>query len=182
MYGAGFLVDGKDLEREGTLLNGGSLYDYFETKDGQYVSFGGLEPQFFANFCNTINRPDLIPGGVYPKGVEKIKQEIREIFLTKTRDEWVEIFNRTDACFEPVMTLTEVFRDALALEREMLVEVPLPAGGKVKQIANPIKFSVTPPEYRHAGVTAGTHTREVLTGLGYTDEEIANFEKTGLFM
>jgi crotonobetainyl-CoA:carnitine CoA-transferase CaiB-like acyl-CoA transferase len=41
---------------------------------------------------------------------------------------------------------------------------------------------VTPPEYRHAGVTAGTHTREVLTGLGYTDEEIANFEKTSLFM
>jgi alpha-methylacyl-CoA racemase len=182
MYGAGFLVDGKDLDREGTLLNGGSLYDYFETKDGQYVSFGGLEPQFFTNFFNTINRPDLIPGGVYPKGVEKIKQEIREIFLTKTRDEWIEIFNRTDACFEPVMTLTEVFRDALALEREMLVEVPLRAGGKVKQIANPIKFSVTPPEYRHAGVTAGTHTREVLTGLGYTDEEIANFEKTGLFM
>jgi crotonobetainyl-CoA:carnitine CoA-transferase CaiB-like acyl-CoA transferase len=182
MYGAGFLVDGKDLEREGTLLNGGSLYDYFETKDGQYVSFGGLEPQFFTNFFNTINRPDLIPGGVYPKGVEKIKQEIREIFLTKTRDEWIEIFNRTDACFEPVMTLTEVFRDALALERGMLVEVPLRAGGKVKQIANPIKFSVTPPEYRHAGVTAGTHTREVLTGLGYTDEEIANFEKTGLFM
>jgi crotonobetainyl-CoA:carnitine CoA-transferase CaiB-like acyl-CoA transferase len=182
MYGAGFLVDGKDLDREGTLLNGGSLYDYFETKDGQYVSFGGLEPQFFTNFFNTINRPDLIPGGVYPKGVEKIKQEIREIFLTKTRDEWIEIFNRTDACFEPVMTLTEVFRDALALERGMLVEVPLRAGGKVKQIANPIKFSVTPPEYRHAGVTAGTHTREVLTGLGYTDEEIANFEKTGLFM
>jgi crotonobetainyl-CoA:carnitine CoA-transferase CaiB-like acyl-CoA transferase len=182
MYGAGFLVDGKDLDREGTLLNGGSLYDYFETKDGQYVSFGGLEPQFFTNFFNTINRPDLIPGGVYPKGVEKIKQEIREIFLTKTRDEWIEIFNRTDACFEPVMTLTEVFRDALALERGMLVEVPLRAGGKVKQIANPIKFSVTPPEYRHAGVTAGTHTREVLTGLGYRDEEIANFEKTGLFM
>jgi crotonobetainyl-CoA:carnitine CoA-transferase CaiB-like acyl-CoA transferase len=182
MFGAGFLVDGKDLEREETLLNGGSLYDYFETKDGQYVSFGGLEPQFFTNFCNTMNRPDLIPGGVYPKGVEKIKQEIRGIFLTKTRDEWIEIFNRTDACFEPVMRLSEVFRDALALERGMLVEVPLPTGGKVKQIANPIKFSETSPEYRHAGVTAGTHTRDVLTGLGYPDEEIAKFEKTGLFM
>ena len=80
------------------------------------------------------------------------------------------------------MSLSEVFRDALALERGMLVEVPLPAGGKVKQIANPIKFSETSPEYHHAGVTAGTHTREVLTGLGYRDEEITKFEKTGLFM
>ena len=91
------------------------------------------------------------------------------------------IFNRTDACFEPVMTLTEVFGDALALERGMLVEVDLPSGGKVKQIANPIKFSGTPPEYRHGGVTAGTHTREVLTVLGYTDREIGEFEETGLF-
>ena len=181
MYGAGFLVDGKDPEREGILLNGGSLYDYYETKDGRHVSFGGLEPQFFTNFCNTIGRPDLIPGGVFPGGVAKIKKEIREIFLTKTRDEWVEIFNRTDACFEPVMTLTEVFSDALALERGMLVEVDLPTGGKVRQIANPIKFSGTPPEYRHGGVPAGTHTREVLTGLGYTDREIQEFEETGLF-
>lgn len=181
IYGADFLVDGKDLKREETLLNGGSIYDYYETKDGQYVSFGGLEPKFFTNFCNTINRPDLIPGGLSPKGVKKIKQEIRKIFLTKTRDEWVEIFNRTDACFEPVMTLSEVFRDALAIERGMFVEVPLPTGGKVKQVANPIKFSETPPEYRHGGVTAGTHTRDVLTCLGYRDEEIAEFEKTGLF-
>jgi alpha-methylacyl-CoA racemase len=181
MYGASFLVDGKDLEREETLLNGGSLYDYYETKDGKHVTFGGLEPQFFTNFCNTIDRPDLIPGGVSPKGGEKIKKEIREIFLSRTRNEWVEIFNRTDACFEPVMTLTEVFSDTLALERGMLVEVDLPGGGKVKQIASPIKFSVTPAEYRHAGVSGAVHNREVLSGLGYADAEIEEFEKTGLF-
>jgi crotonobetainyl-CoA:carnitine CoA-transferase CaiB-like acyl-CoA transferase len=181
MYGAGFLVDGKDPERERMLVTGGSLYDYYKTKDDRDVSFGGLEPQFFANFCNTIGRPDLIPGGAFPKGVEKIKQEIQNIFLTKTRDEWVEIFNQTDACFEPIMTLTEVFNDTLALERGMLVEVELPFGGRVRQIANPIKFSGTPPEYRHGGVTAGTHTREVLSGLGYTDQDIAEFEKEGLF-
>jgi alpha-methylacyl-CoA racemase len=181
MYGASFLVDGKDLTQEGTLLNGGSLYDYYETKDGKYVTFGGLEPQFFTNFCNTIGRPDLIAGGVAPKGGGMIKKEIREILLSKTRDEWVGIFNRTDACFEPVMTLTEVFSDPLALERGMLVEVDLPGGGKVKQIANPIKFSETPPEYRYAGVSGAMHNREVLSGLGYADAEIEEFEKTGLF-
>jgi crotonobetainyl-CoA:carnitine CoA-transferase CaiB-like acyl-CoA transferase len=181
MFGAGFLVEGRELERDGDYLNGGSLYDYYETKDGRYVSFGGLEPQFFTNFCNTVNRPDLIPGGVLPKGIETIKKDIRSIFLTKTRDEWVGIFNRTDACFEPVMTLTEVFDDALTREREMVVEVALPGGGTVRQIGNPIKLSETPPEYRHAGVAGGVHTREVLTGLGYTDPEIEEFEKTGLF-
>jgi crotonobetainyl-CoA:carnitine CoA-transferase CaiB-like acyl-CoA transferase len=174
-------VDGREPVRDEDYLNGGSLYDYYETKDGKYVSFGGLEPQFFTNFCNTVNRPDLISGGVLPKGIEKIKKEIRAIFMTKTRDAWVEIFNRTDACFEPVMTLAEVFSDALTLEREMVVDVPLPGGGSVRQIGHPIKFSETPPEYRQAGVSGGVHTREVLTGLGYTDQEIEEFEKTGLF-
>lgn len=183
MYGAGFLVDGKDHDFEGNLLNGGSLYDYYRTKDGKYISFGGLEPQFFTNFCHVVNRPDLIAGGVLPKDVQKVKQEIREIFLTKTQDEWMALFNATDACAEPVMTLSEVFSDSLALERGMLVELPLPGGGTVKQIANPIKFSETPPEYRSIGVTAATgHTKEMLRELSCTDDEIGEFEKTGLFI
>jgi crotonobetainyl-CoA:carnitine CoA-transferase CaiB-like acyl-CoA transferase len=181
MFGAGFLVDGREPKRDGDYLNGGSLYDYYETKDGRYVSFGGLEPQFFTNFCNTVNRPDLITGGVMPRQIETVKKEIREIFLTKTRDEWVDIFNRTDACFEPVLSLAEVFSDALTLERGMVVDVPLPGGGNVRQIGNPVKLSDTPAQYRQAGVSGAVHNREVLSALGYTDQEIDEFEKTGLF-
>jgi len=182
MFGAGFLVDGKDPDLEEMLLNGGSLYDYYKTKDDKYISFGGLEPQFFTNFCNMVNRPDLIAGGVMPRDMGKVKQEIRDIFLTRTRDEWTALFNATDACGEPVMTLTEVFSDSLALERGMLVELPLPGGGKVKQIGSPITFSETKPEYRSIGVNAATgHTKDVLRELGYRDSEIEEFEKTGLF-
>lgn len=183
MYGAGALVDGKDPGLEGILLNGGSLYDYYETKDGRYISFGGLEPQFYTNFFTTIGRPDLVPGGVSPKDIEKVKGEIREIILTKTRDEWVAIFNETDACVEPVMTLTEMFSDALAKEREMVVDVPLPDGGTVRQLACPIKFSEAKPEYRSIGATIGsvTHTKEICRELGYSDDEIEAFEQSGLF-
>jgi len=183
MFGAGFLVNGKDPGFEDVILNGGSLYDYYRTKDGRYITFGGLEPQFFTNFFNTINRPDLIPGGVLPKNLDQVKQEIREIMMTKTRDEWVAIFNQTDACVEPVMTLSEAFSDPLARERELVVDLPLPGGGKVKQLAHPIKFSDTKPVYKSVGVSVatGAHTREVLRELGYADSEIEEFEKTGLF-
>jgi crotonobetainyl-CoA:carnitine CoA-transferase CaiB-like acyl-CoA transferase len=182
MFGAGFLVDGKDPGLEAMVLNGGSLYDYYKTKDGKYISFGGLEPQFFTNFCNVVNRPDLIAGGVAPRNIGKVKQEIRDIFMTRTRDEWVALFNATDACAEPVMTLSEVFSDSLALERGMVVELPLPDGGHVKQIGCPIQFSETQPEYRSIGVTPATgHTKYVLRDLGYGDREIEEFEKTGLY-
>lgn len=179
--GNAYLVNGQDAERESITLNGGSLYDYYETKEGQYISFGGLEPQFFTNFCNTIGRPDLIPGGVTPQNVTQVKDEIRAIIRTKTRDEWMMFFKATDACVEPVMPLSEVFRDAHVLERGMVVDVPLASGGAVRQIANPIKFSKTMQEYRTAGTTPGFHTKQVLKDLGYTNEEIAVHEESGLF-
>ncbi|MGO9021634.1 MAG: CaiB/BaiF CoA transferase family protein [Syntrophobacteraceae bacterium] len=179
--GAAFLVDGEDPQREGTLLNGGTLYDYYETKDRKHISFGGLEPQFFANFCNAIGRPDLIPGGVSPVNTFQVKEEVRAIVRTRTRDEWTALFNATDACVEPVKTLSEVMEDALVQERGMVVEVPLPSGEVVRQLANPIKFSGSTLEYRQAGSTPGAHTKEVLRDLGYSDEEIGDFEKSGLF-
>ncbi|HET6461228.1 MAG TPA: CaiB/BaiF CoA-transferase family protein [Syntrophales bacterium] len=181
MFGAGFLVDGRDLGREDTLLNGGSLYDFYETKDGQYMSFGGLEPQFFGAFCETINMPELIPGGVQPKDGVSIKKRVREIFKTKTRDEWTELFKKVDACCEPVFSLTEALNDAYATERGMVVEVNLPEGKKMRQLASPIKFSETILEYNNAGTPPGFHTKEVLLELGYTKEEVEAFEKTGLF-
>lgn len=181
MVGAGFLVDGCEPLREKEYLNGGTLYDYYKTKDNKYISFGGLESHFFANFCNAINRPDLIPGGILPRNIKTIKKEICEIFLSKTQDEWIEIFNRTDACVEPVMTLAEAFSAPLTMERKMVVDVTRPDGKSVRQIGNPIKFSKTPAEYRHTGVSGPAHTREVLIELGYTNQEIDDFAKTGLF-
>ena len=178
---AAFLVDGTENRREEGFLNGGSLYDFYETKDGQYLSFGGLEPQFFAAFCETIGRPDLSPGGVAPPELPRVKKEVREALKTKTRDEWMALFAKVDACVEPVLTLEEALADPHVAARGLVVEVNLPGEGTVRQLGPPICYSATPPEYRSAGVPAGTHTRKVLRELGYTDAEIEKFEKTGLF-
>jgi len=180
-HGAAFFVHGRDIMRGEDILNGGSLYDYYETKDGRYVSIGALEPQFFASFCDVIGRPDLAPGGFAPANVHEVKAQVRSIIRSKTLSEWMELFAKAEACVEPVLNMTEVFGDALAIERRMVVDVPLPSGGTVRQVANPIKFSVTAPDYRQAGTRPGAHTSEVLKSLGYTDSDIEEFDKTGLF-
>ena len=64
LFASAYLVDGSENCCGEGVLNGGSLYDFYETRDGKYLSFGGLEPQFFSAFCEAIGRPDLIPGGV----------------------------------------------------------------------------------------------------------------------
>jgi crotonobetainyl-CoA:carnitine CoA-transferase CaiB-like acyl-CoA transferase len=181
MVGAAYLADGQEMPREGHLLNGGSLYDFYETQDGQYVSFGGLEPQFFAAFCQAIDRPDLIPGQVMTTDLPKIKAEVREIIRSKTREEWLVIFKDYDACLEPVLSLSEALTDPQTADRGLVVDVPLPAGGTVKQLACPIRFSTAIPQYDRSGVFAGTHNQTVLEKLGYTRDEIRRFEETGLF-
>ena len=181
MMATTYLAGAAEPQREQEYLNGGSLYDFYETKDGRHISFGGLEPQFFAAFCQTIGREDLIPHGFIPPDLEKVKKEVREIFQQKTRDQWMEIFSRVDACVEPVLSLAEAIADENTRVREMVVEFNLPSGEKLKQIANPIKFSATKPEYRSLGCPAGTHTREVLLENGYTEEQISDYEKEGVF-
>ena len=181
LAGNAYLVDGKEPGREDFLLNGGSLYDFYETKDGEHISLGALEPQFFAAFCEGVGRPDLVEGGVLPENVAEVKEQVRDIILTKTRDEWAQVFEETEACVEPVLTLSEALDDEQTQARSLVVAVDLPAGGTVRQIAHPIKFSETLQEYRTAGVPAGTHTGEILRELGYTEAEIEEFEKEGLF-
>lgn len=178
---AGFLSNFEEPERESTFLNGGSLYDFYETKDKKHLSFGGLEPKFFTAFCEGIGRKDLISKGVMPPDIAKIKNEVRDIIKTKTRDEWTKIFEGLDACVEPVLTLGEALNDPMTKKREMLLELKMEDGSTVRQMAIPIKFSETKPGQSHAGLPAGVNTKEVLLGLGYSEEEIRNFEETDLF-
>jgi len=178
---AACLAAGEMPEREGFILNGGSLYDFYKTADNQYLGFGGMEPQFFTAFCQAIGRPDLIAGGVMPPDLSRVKEEIRTVICGKTKAQWEHIFDHVEACVEPVISLPEAINSALAKERGWTVEVALPDGGAVRQPACPFKFSATPAGYGNTGVRAGTHNRKVFLDLGYGDEEIDEFQMTGLF-
>lgn len=181
IFGAySYLVEGKDLEAESHWSNGKALYDFYETKDGKFISVGPVEPKFFEAFCIAIERPDLIRGTMDPPNVKEIKPQVRERMKTKTRDEWMNIFRQTDACVEPVLTFSEVIESPHAKERGVLVEVDTFDGRKVRQIANPIRFSEDTLEYRWAGCTAGTHTKEILEKLGYSEDAINRLKEEGV--
>lgn len=175
MDGACFLADHKPVERESQLLNGGGIYDFYETADGQYLSVGSLEPKFFAELCVGAGFPEWADGKMLKTDPGLVKERLRERFRTKTRAQWIKIFEALDACVEPVMTLPEVERDPHINARNMLPLVPLPntGGRSIRQLGCPIKLSGCPAEYRHAGYPEGCHTQEILSGMGYTPEEIA---------
>jgi crotonobetainyl-CoA:carnitine CoA-transferase CaiB-like acyl-CoA transferase len=181
LAGAAALVDGKEPQREGELINGGALYDFYETQDGQYLSVGAMEPQFFGAFCRAVGCPELAPGGFCPANVAETKIMVRRMIRTKTREEWVEILADFDACVEPVLSLQEALEDPHVKARGLVVDVELAGGGTVRQIACPIRFSATPPVCGRTGGTPGADTKKILQEIGYAKREIAAFRTGGLF-
>ena len=174
MDGASLFAGGSVPARESGLLNGGGIYDFYETSDGGYMSVGSLEPKFWAALCDGVGHPEWRDGKILRTDTPMVKKELIRIFRSKTREEWTEIFSKSDACVEPVMDLEEVSEDEHLKSRGMWpsVEIPLTEGIRITQMGCPIHLSGSPVQYRHAGYPEGHHTFEILRGLGYSDGEI----------
>jgi len=180
MEGAAFLVNGIEPQREKTRLNGGSAYDFYETKDHRYLSVGSLEPKFWKNFCECIELPELIKETVMPENINSLKEKIRKRILEKDLKEWNEIFKGKDVCVEPVQTMREaMLEDSHVKARNLIVDVKVAGenGRTVKQMTTPIKLSESPIEYKETGYPLGYHTEEILKEIGYTLEEIEKLEE-----
>lgn len=180
MEGAGFLAGGDEPKRESTRLNGGSAYDFYETKDGRYLSVGSLEPKFWKNFCECIERPELIERTVMPHDIEDLKEIVGKRMKEKTLKEWTEIFEGKDVCVEPVLTMKEaLLEDEHVKTRELVVDVEIPDfhGKKIKQMGTPLKLSECPIKYEKAGYPLGYHTEEILKALGYNMKEIKKMKE-----
>lgn len=176
MDGTCFLAGEKAPKRESNFLNGGIFYDFYETKDGKYMSVGSLEPKFYKNLCEALNCSEVFDKNLQKTDPVKVKEIFKKRFLEKTRAEWEEIFNKTDACVEPVLSLEEAVEDPHLNERGMWTEVKLPSGKTIKQIGCPIHLSKCPPVYGKAGVMVGEDTDKILGKLGYSEGEISDMK------
>lgn len=170
---AKFLVGGQSPEPEDEVLNGGSFYDIYETKDGRFLSAGPLEPKFWQGFCQAIGREDLFEPGTNFEvtNQQTFKDEIRQAILSKTLAEWQEIFAPYDVCVEPVLTTKEALAHPQTQARHMITEIPM-LDKTQPQIGLPIKLSGYEPAYKFTGKALGQHSIEILTEIGYTKNEI----------
>jgi crotonobetainyl-CoA:carnitine CoA-transferase CaiB-like acyl-CoA transferase len=177
---AGYFDTGRIPTRGDLLVIGGApFYGVYETKDGKYVTIGALEPWFYSNLCELIERPDLLPYEWDITKWDQLSEEFRKIFKTKDRDEWVELLRTRDVCVAPVYTVDEVFGDPQVLHRKMLVEMDHPKLGRVKQVGIGIKMSDTPGGVKSTAPRPGEHTDEILGSLGYDERAIAGLRGSG---
>jgi crotonobetainyl-CoA:carnitine CoA-transferase CaiB-like acyl-CoA transferase len=176
-----YFATGTVPRRGETLLDGGApYYNVYETKDGKWMSIGSIEPWFYANLCKALGREDFLPHQ-FAEGEkrEEIKQAFRDIFKTKTREEWFDLLTQHDICVGKVYDLDETANDPHLRARDMIVEVEHPEAGPVKQVGISVKLSDTPGQIRFLAAPLGTHTEDVLADLGYPPQQIAQLRAEG---
>lgn len=175
------LLDGQDPELERTSLNGGGFYDCYRTADGRYMSVAGLEPQFFARFCQAIGKPELVNQGLTldPETVAAVKSEIATVIGGRDYQHWCTVFAELDCCVEPVLGFSEAAAHPQLQARDMLVEVPRHDGRGQRQVASPFKFSATPVAYKFTGARLGQHSVEVLGEHGFSEQDIQSLRDAG---
>ncbi len=173
---------GKTPKRGDTLLSGRfPCYSVYETRDGEYVSIGALEPRFWAELCRKLGREDYIPLQ-YDEGEKRgeIFLFLEKTFKGKTRDEWMEELKDLDVCIGKVLHLDEAFKDPQLVHRRMVTEFNDPKKGRMNLLSSPLKMSETPPDIRRGPAAFGEHTEEVLKELGFKEDEIGEMKREGV--
>ena len=166
---------GWSTERQSNLLDGAApFYDTYATADGGFIAVGALEPQFYAEL---LDRLELDPGE-WPQHDRdrwpEQKERLAKIFAGRTRDEWVEVFEGSDACVAPVLALDEAPHDPHNRARGTFVE----AGAGHAPAPAP-RFSRTPGAVRSGPPEYGAHTDDVLAEAGYDASEVERLRAAG---
>jgi alpha-methylacyl-CoA racemase len=175
MWGLKQLGVWKDEFGTNVLDTGAPFYDTYETKDAKFISLGSLEPQFYAELLQRLGLTDSgLPGQMDPSGYDAWRTKLTELFKTKTRDEWDEVLRGSDACYAPVLTMTEAVDDPHIKARNTIIErdgVPQPAPAP--------RFSRTVAEVQRSAPWPGQHTDEALAEWGVDADEIAKLRSSG---
>jgi alpha-methylacyl-CoA racemase len=163
--------------RGSNLLDGAShFYDTYETSDNKYISIGALEPEFYRLLVELTGVDSQeFSTHMEPSHWPKLREKLAVVIKQKSRAEWCAIMEGTDACFAPVLSMSEAPQHAHNRARGTFVEI---AG--VTQPAPAPRFSRTPPSLPRGASPTGGDTAGVLRGVGYSDSQIRELHAAGV--
>jgi alpha-methylacyl-CoA racemase len=164
-------------ERRGSnLLDGGApFYGVYETADGGHLAVGALEPRFYGELLDRLGLGgEDLPAQTDRERWPELRERLEAVFRTRTRDEWIERFEGSDACVAPVLRPSEAPDHPHHQARGSFVPV-----GETRQPAPAPRFSRTRPAPPAGPPMTGEHTDEVLAAGGFSQEEIATLRAAG---
>lgn len=165
-------------DRGSNLLDTGAhFYGTYQCADGEWVSIGSIEPQFYALLlektglsANQQLADQQMERAMWPE----LHQKLAQVMRTKTREEWCQKMEGTDVCFAPILSYEDAKAHPHNVERKTFVSVD----GATQPAPAP-RFSRTVSEVRSGPPRAGQHTREALLDWGVAGDRIDELERAG---
>ncbi|WP_338900194.1 CaiB/BaiF CoA-transferase family protein [Streptomyces sp. TG1A-60] len=148
--------------RAANLLDGGCpFYGTYETADGRYVAVGALEQRFYEEFVDLLGIKDRAPARKDMAARSELRETVAARFRTRTRDEWTAVFEGSDACVAPVLSLREAPDHAHLAARGTFTDF-----GGITQPAPAPRFSATRTSVRGGPAQPGADTADVAHDWG----------------
>lgn len=157
----------------------------YKTKDG-YVCALIYNDGHWQRFFNQIGRTDIPENddrfasfASRMANIDFVYASLGKIILTKTTAEWLDIFGKADVPAMPMHSFESVMEDPHLVATGFFQTVDHPSEGKLRQMAVPVSFSRTPAKVQSYAPRLGEHGREILTEVGFTNDEIAELQRSG---
>ena len=166
----------------------GALYQFYECADGRNLLFCCIEPKFWKNFCNAIDRPDLLAGNRasggsqvdFGAGQDELRRELQSLFATRPLAEWVAVAAAHDIAMGPAYrSVLEAADDPHYASRGVFLTATHPEAGAYTFVKEAGAVAGQPYRIRHHAPTLGANSREILEELGFASAEIDDLTASG---
>ena len=161
-------------------------YQAFKAKNGYINVIGTGGKDHWDRFCRALGHEEWITDPRFADNPDRIAhldeltKMIEEVLSTATVEDWIKCLSSFGLACDPLQTIDQMMADPQILAREMIVEKEHPVAGPLKFTGIPIKFSETPGKITQLPPMKGEHTKAILSELGYTPNEIDDFEKRNI--
>jgi crotonobetainyl-CoA:carnitine CoA-transferase CaiB-like acyl-CoA transferase len=160
-------------------------YQPFLASDGYFIA-ACLTDQMWVGLCEAIGRPELAASPEYGTNSDRVANRgdlielLASIFVRRSTAQWLELLDRHGVPAGPIHTLSDVLADPQVRVNGYALDIDHPTEGAATIVGPPIHLGESPFELRRHAAALGEHTREVLSEIGYSDEEVDALIEAGV--
>lgn len=167
----------QNFELGGYLAN----YSIYCCADEKHIALAALEPKFWNNFCTAINKPEWeVRAFGNHQEVQSLKQDLTQLFLSKTQGEWLSILKNADCCISAINNIKEVLASPYFNGQKMFIEVEAEGNKNIKILRHPLQFYNSDFDKFWTAPNLGEDTATILSTLGLGEKEIEKLVLQGI--
>jgi crotonobetainyl-CoA:carnitine CoA-transferase CaiB-like acyl-CoA transferase len=181
-----YRTTGEKPQRTGSRSLTTSPRNVYGTKDGRFIAISASIQVMAERLFRAIGREDMIDDPRFRTNTDRVRNidecdgAVAEFIAARTLDENMAIFQEAEVTASPVYEIDQLIADEHIQARGVLVEAPDEEAGSVLMHNVIPRLSETPGRIRRPAPTLGQHTREMLSAIGYSAEQIAALATDGV--